>query len=68
MSDKEWRTIHGCKCKTNYKVGDKEFSGGICVYGGNDGSGGKKVLARLCTIITIYRNTASKMHIESDVL
>jgi len=53
MSDKEWRTIHGCKCKTNYKVGDKEFSGGICVYGGNDGSGGKK---GACPAVHDYHN------------
>ena len=42
MSDKEWRTIHGCQCKKKYKIGSREFDGGRCVYGGNDGSGGKK--------------------------
>ena len=42
MSDKAWRTIHGCKCKEKYKIGDKEVKGSLCVYGGNDGSGGKK--------------------------
>ena len=42
MSDKEWRTIHGCRCKKKYKIGTREFDGRQCVYGGNDGSGGKK--------------------------
>lgn len=42
MSDEDRGTIHGCKCKKKYKIGSREFDGGRCVYGGNDGSGGKK--------------------------
>jgi hypothetical protein len=36
------KTIHGCRCKKNYKVGKWAFDNGVCVYGGNDGAGGKK--------------------------